>query len=356
MKAFKPHVAALPSYPYAHHQAPIKLDQNENPYDLPEPLKAEIVRAIEATPFNRYPEMDAEGLAKAIAEFEGWPVEGVAVAPGSNVLLTALAQAATRVLDLVPSFSLYKWAAEIAGTPWEGIALGPEFELPATELEAKLEDAGPGVFFFPNPHAPTGRFWGPEITASLAAAAERGGWVMVVDEAYYQFAPADFKKEARERPHVVLSRTFSKAWGLAGLRVGYFLGDPALIREVKKLLPPFRVASPSLIAAKLALEHPGYMTEAVEKIRRERERVYLELVGHPNWKPFKSHANFLCIRTPDAEAAFKGLLARGVLVRRIDSQPGLEGCIRVTIGTPVENDAFLKAAFELGGSDATRAD
>jgi len=354
VKAFKPHVLELPDYPYTHHQAPIKLDQNESPYDIPEALKAEIAEALQKTPLNRYPEMNAERLVEAIADFEGWEASGVVVAGGSNVLLTALALAARKVLDVVPSFSLYKWSARITGTPWEGIPLGEDFELPVAEIERHLsasEEAG--VFFFPNPHAPSGRFWSPETVRALAEAAGKGGWLMVVDEAYYHFAPADFKREAREMPHVVISRTFSKAWGLAGVRLGYLLAHPEVAKEVRKLLPPFRVPTPTLITAQVVLENPGYLTETAEKIRRECERVYIELKTHPSWKAYKSHTNFLCIRTPDAEAAFKGLLARGILVRRMDNQPGLEGCIRVTIGTPVENDAFLKAAFELGeGVDA----
>ncbi len=348
MKAFKRHLAELPAYPYSHHRAPIKLDQNESPYDLPPELKAELAERLRSLPLNRYPEMDAESLVRQIAAFEGWPEEGVVVAAGSNVLLTALALAARRVLDLVPSFSLYKWSAKITGTPWEGVPLGPEFELPTTALRVHLEDEEePGVFFFPNPHAPTGRFWTPEVVRALADVAEKSGWVMVVDEAYYQFAPADFKRHAKELGQVVISRTFSKAWGLAGIRLGYFLTTPELAAEVRKLLPPFRVPTPTAVAAELAMAHPGYLAEVVEKIRRERERVYLELKAHPSWRVYQSHTNFLLVRTPDAEAAFNGLLQKGVLVRRMDDQPGLEGCIRVTVGTPVENDAFLKAAFEL---------
>jgi len=348
VKAFKPHLAELPFYPYEHHQAPIKLDQNESPYDLPQALKGEVAERLKETPLNRYPAMDAGPIKRAIATFEGWPEEGVVVAPGSNVVLSTLALAARRVLDLVPSFSLYKWAAKVAGTPWEGVPLGPEFELPTTALRAHLEDGEePGVFFFPNPHAPTGRFWGPEVVASVVAPAAASGWLVVLDEAYYQFAPSDFKKPARELPFVVIARTFSKAWGLAGVRLGYLLADPGVAREIEKMLPPFRIPTPTAMFALAALENPGYLAETVEKIRRERERVYLELKTHPTWQVFKSHTNFLLVRTPDAEAAFTGLLKKGVLVRRMDNQPGLEGCIRVTIGTPVENDAFLKAAFEL---------
>lgn len=357
MKAFKPHLLALPDYPYEARQALIKLDQNESPYGLPPELKAELAGRLEALPLNRYPEMHAESLAGRIADFEGWPEVGVVVGPGSNTLITALVTAAQRVLDVQPSFVHYKRAAELFGTPYRAVPLEEGFALPvAALLEAMAEDEPPGVFFLPNPHTPTGNFFMLERVQALCEAAEQHGWLMVVDEAYYQFAPGDLKRHALGQPHLAVLRTFSKAWGLAGVRAGYLLASAEVARVVRHLLPPFGLPAPSALAVEIALEHPGYVAEAVEKVRRERERVYLELKAHPTWTVYPSHTNFLLVRTPDARAAYEGLLNRGILVRRQDHIPGLEGAIRVTIGTPVENDAFLQAAFELAKEEKEAAD
>ena len=362
MKAFKPHLLALPDYPYTARQALIKLDQNESPYGLPPELKAELSQRLEDLPLNRYPQMHAERLVERIADFEGWPAEGVVVGPGSNTLIAALVTASLRVLDVQPSFVHYKHVADLLGTPYRAVPLEEEFKLPVEGLQAALEEAEtPGVFFLPNPHTPTGAFFAPERVQVLCEAAAQHDWLMVLDEAYYQFAPADLKRQALGQPHLAVLRTFSKAWGLAGVRAGYLLASEEVARVVRHLMPPFGVPSPTVLAVELALEHPGYVTEAVEKVRRERERVYLELKAHPTWTPYPSHTNFLLVRTPDAAAAFEGLLKRGILVRRQDHLPGLEGAIRVTIGTPVENDAFLQAAFELAreekeGTDATSED
>ncbi len=348
MKVFKPHLLALPDYPYTTRQALIKLDQNESPYGLPPELKAELMARLETLPLNRYPEMHAEHLAERIADFEGWPEGGVVVGPGSNTIITALIAASHRVLDLQPSFVHYKRAAELHGTPYQAIPLEESFSLPIDGLvEAMSSAESPGVFFLPNPHAPTGNFFVQERVQVLCEAAAQHDWLMILDEAYYQFAPADLKRQALGRSHLGVLRTFSKAWGLAGVRAGYLLASDEVARVARHLLPPFGLPSPTALAVELALEHPGYVTEAAEKVRRERERVYLELKAHPTWIPYPSHTNFLLVRTPDAAAAFEGLLKRGVLVRRQDHIPGLEGAIRVTIGTPVENDAFLQAAFEL---------
>ncbi|ADR36036.1 pyridoxal phosphate-dependent aminotransferase [Oceanithermus profundus] len=357
MKAFKPHLLALPDYPYTARQALIKLDQNESPYGLPPELKAELAARLEALPLNRYPEMHAESLAERIADFEGWPEAGVVVGPGSNTIITALVAASQRVLDVHPSFALYKHAAELLGTPYRAVPLEEGFALPVEALLAALAEEEPqGVFFLPNPHTPTGHFFMQDRVQVLCEAAAQHDWLMILDEAYYQFAPADLKRQALGQPHLGVLRTFSKAWGLAGARAGYLLASEEVARVVRHLLPPFGVPAPTALAVELALEHPGYVTEAVEKVRRERERVYLELKAHPTWTAYPSHTNFLLVRTPDAQAAFEGLLKRGILVRRQDHIPGLEGTIRVTIGTPVENDAFLQAAFELAKEEKEIAD
>jgi len=347
VKALKPHLLALPDYPYTMAQALIKLDQNESPYGLPPELKAELASRLAELPLNRYPRMHAETLAERIADFEGWPEAGVVVGPGSNTIIFALVAAAQRVLDVSPSFVHYEHSAHLLGAPYRAVPLREGFELPVAELQEALGEGEPGVFFLPNPHTPTGAFFAPERVSSLCQTAAAAEWLMIIDEAYYQFAPADMKRQALGEAHLGILRTFSKAWGLAGARAGYLLASEEVARVVRNLLPPFGVPAPTALAVELALEHPGYVAEAVEKVRRERDRVYLELKAHPTWRAYPSHTNFLLIRTPDAAAAYQGLLKKGVLVRRQDHLPGLAGAIRVTIGTPVENDAFLQAAFEL---------
>ena len=149
---------------------------------------------------------------------------------------------------------------------------------------------------------------------------------------------------ARSFPNVVVLRTFSKAWGLAGLRLGYALASDEVARQLRKLVPPFAVSVMQTVAAEVALANPEYMRERVERTVRERERIALALEGHPSWKVYPSAANFLLIRTPDAAHASEQLLKAGVLIRRQDAYAGLAGCIRVSVGTPEENDAFLRAA------------
>jgi histidinol-phosphate aminotransferase len=344
--AFKPHLADLADYPYAKVDARIKLDQNESPEDLPPGLKRLVLDRLAALPWNRYPELHADDVRAALARHEDWPEAGVVLSPGSNLLILALAEAARQVLDTAPAFPYYKGAAVAAGTPYRAVPLGPGFTLPREALLAAL-DGPPGVLFLPVPHAPTGALFAAADVARLAERARATGWLLVIDEAYHAFAGTDARPLARENPSVAILRTFSKAWSLGGIRTGYLLGSPRVAAVVKALLPPFCIPAHTGVIIRTALEHPAYVAALVERIRAERARLAAGLAtAQPRWVVYPSAANYLLVRTPDARAAFEHLLSRGLLVRRQDHYPGLEGCLRISVGTPAENDALLAAARE----------
>jgi histidinol-phosphate aminotransferase len=348
VNAFKPHLANVADYPYAKHDARIKLDQNESPEDFPPELKRRALERIAALGWNRYPELHADEVRAAIGRHEGWPDEGVVLAPGSNLLVLALASGARSVIDTSPAFPYYKGGAAAAGTPYRAVPLGqaPEdFALPRDALLAAI-DAEPGVLFLPNPHAPTGRLFESGDVAALAERARARGALLVVDEAYHAFAGTDARPLARENPHVAVLRTFSKSWRLGGIRAGYLLASPGVAAIVRALVPPFCLPAHTSAILLTALESPGHVAELVGRVRAERERLRAGLADHPTWRAFPSAANYVLVRTPDAQAAFDHLLARGILVRRQDHYAGLAGCIRVTVGTREENDLFLAAAGE----------
>ncbi len=344
MDAFKPHLAQVADYPYSKYDASIKLDQNESPEDFPAELKARALARLERLSWNRYPELHAEDVRTALARHEGWPEEGVVLSPGSNLLCLALAGAARSVLDTVPAFPYYKAASQASGTPHRAIPLGPGFTLPLEALLAAM-DGPAGVLFLPNPHGPTGTLFASGDMERLALRARERGWLLVVDEAYQAFAGADARPLARENENVAILRTFSKSWCLGGIRAGYLLGSPRVAAVARALVPPFCLPAHTGAILLTALEAPGYVAPLVERIRAERERLLRELASHPTWRAVPSASNFFLVRTPDAKAAHAHLLARGILVRRQDHYPGLEGCVRVSVGTPAENDSFLAAAF-----------
>ena len=223
------------------------------------------------------------------------------------------------------------------------IPLEPDFNLPMPALLSELQH-GSGVLYLAEPHAPTGALHDPAQLEQLVRAAHN--WIVVIDEAYVEYAQTDHTA-LLEFENVCILRTFSKAWGLGGLRLGYLMAQPELAIQVQKILSPFNVSLLHTAIASVALENPSYVTERVNEALLERTRVYAALRDHPTWHIYPSHANYHLIRTPNASLAHAQLLERGVLVRRQDSLLGLEGCIRVSIGTPSENDAFISAAQEL---------
>lgn len=346
MKAFKPHLQGLPAYPYKKVDAPIKLDQNESPYDLPTELKHRVLKRLQHLDFNRYPSLYAEEVRERLAAWLGWPAEGLVVSPGSNLLIQALVQAAGRVLDTAPSFPHYAFSARISATPYQAMALEAGFGLP-TQALLKALNADPGVLFLPNPHAPTAQLFAKADILCLAEKAAQTGWLLVIDEAYHQFSGTDYSTLARTNPHVAILRTFSKAWGLGGIRAGYLLASSEVCSVVQKVLPPFGLPGHTAQILLTVLESPEYVQGIVQTTLAERQKLFLDLQKHPSWKVYPSQTNFFLIRTPDAAAAYNLLLQQGILVRRQDHYLGLEGCIRVSVGTPQENQRFVDAAFAL---------
>lgn len=351
MNGLKPHLLGLPHYPYKKVDATIKLDQNESPHDLPPQIKAVALERLAALDWNRYPDLHADTLRQTLGAYLDWPAQSLVISPGSNLLIQALAQAAQTVLDTAPSFPHYAFSAQLAGTPHRAIPLGEGFTLPYPQLLAAM-DGPAGVLFLPNPHAPTGALFDPQQLENLAQKAQATGWLLVFDEAYHQFSGTNLLPLARQYSQVAVLRTFSKAWGLGGIRAGYLMASPVVTNVVQNLLPPFGLPAHTEVILQTVLEQPDFVAQRAAEAVSERERIYQALSDHPTWQVYPSHSNFLLIRTPDAAQVYQQLLSQGLLVRRQDHYAGLEGCIRVSVGTPAQNDRFLQAVL---GQEAAHA-
>ena len=343
--SIRPEVRAAPPYHFTARPFTVKLDQNESPYDLPPALKRRAVERLLELPFHRYPEMQAESLRAALADFYGWLEAGVLVSSGSNVLIQAVVAACgigRRVLTVAPTFSVYSLQAHLLGAELTEVPLCEDFSLPTSDLLGEME-RGSGVLFLANPAAPTGNLI-PEsvLVALIERAAPR--WTVVIDEAYHQFSRTDARALLKRYPHVVSLRTFSKAFGLGGVRLGYALAQPALTEQIGKLLLPFSVSALQTALGLTVLEDAGYLEPRIQEVERERARVYEALSALPGVHVYPSVTNFLLFHVRNAETFYNGLLAQGVLIRRQDHLPGLTGCLRVSTGTPEENGAFLEAA------------
>jgi histidinol-phosphate aminotransferase len=348
-------VLGLPAYRFEAHDAAIKLDQNEAPDDLPEALRSAVLERLAHQPWNRYPELHPQGLAERLGARHGWPADGVAVAGGSNVLIqaaTIVAGIGRSVATVRPTFSVYALQARLLGANLVERPLGPGFALPTEALLEVLRE-GEGVAFVAAPMAPTGNAVAVRDLERLAeAAGDR--WLLVVDEAYGEFAQVDHDALARAHPQVVRLRTLSKAFGVAGARLGYALAHPEVAVELRKALLPFAVSALQVAVAEAVLAAPEVVAARVARTVAERERLQAALASRPRVEVYPSVANFLLMRVDDAAAVYAGLLEHGVLVRRQDHLPGLTGCLRVSVGAPKENDAFLHAFDAVSAAEAHR--
>lgn len=338
-------VRALPRYHFTPWSSSVKLDQNEGPFDLPETVRDEALDRLRSAAWNRYPELHPRTLEEAIAARFGWDPDGVVVSNGSNVLLQALVIVAgigQSVVTVSPTFAIYAMQARLLGAELVEVPLaGTDFSLPLAGLLDAMAGRR-GIVFIADPAAPTGNVHPREELATVLRHAG-DDWLVVLDEAYGEFAGTDHRDLVAAYAQGVSVRTFSKAFGLAGARIGYGLMSPALATEVRKGLLPFSLSSLQSAVAAAALQHPDYVEERVALARRERERLVAGLTALPGVEPLPSQTNFVLFRVADAEAVYRGLLERDVTVRRQDHLVGLDGCLRVSAGTPPETDTFLEA-------------
>jgi len=353
-------VRAAPAYAFQAWSHGIKLDQNEATTDLPAELRERVLERMRGVAWNRYPEIRAQSVARRIAARDDWDPDGVVVAPGSNVLIQALVIAAgigRRVLTVSPTFAVYALQARLLGVELHEVPLTrPGFGLDVAALERKLA-GGPGVLFLADPAAPTGNRLDDDAVADVLVAAAKSDWTVVIDEAYWPFDGRHRLDQVRGRADRVALRTFSKADALAGVRLGYALTDPGTACQIGKVMLPFHVSALQSAVAEVVLDDPEAVFERERRVaasRSERSRVYEALSARHAVDVMPSVTNFLLFRVDDAAGVYGSLRDRGVLIRRQDHLPGLDGCLRVTIGTAAENDAFLAALDEtLVGTDAS---
>ncbi|GAA0910935.1 histidinol-phosphate transaminase [Streptomyces thermoalcalitolerans] len=336
---------------------PVRLNTNENPYPLPEPLVERIAERVReaARTLNRYPDRDAVELRTRLAEYltrtSGHPVGAgnVWAANGSNEVIQQLLQTfggpGRSAIGFEPSYSMHALIARGTGTEWITGPRDEDFTIDLAAAEKAIAEHRPDVVFVTTPNNPTGGAVPSETVLALYEAAQAAKPSMViVDEAYIEFSHKGSLLPLLDgRPNLVISRTMSKAFGAAGLRLGYFAAHPAVVDAVQLVRLPYHLSSITQATALAALEHTDTLLGYVEQLKSERDRLVAELRA-AGYEVTESDANFVQFgRFADSHAAWRKILDRGVLVR----DNGVPGWLRVTAGTPAENDAFLDAIREL---------
>lgn len=347
-------VALMEGYHSPQVDVRVRLNTNEAP-EPPPPAFVETLRAaLGAVSWHRYPDRDAGALRARIAEVEGPAVPGglrtrqVFAANGSNEVLQSLCLAyggaGRSVATFEPTYALHSHIARVTGTGVVSGGRAADFTSDLAEVERVVVGERPTITFLCSPNNPTGRVEDEHTVRAVLELVESVDGLLVVDEAYGQFAPWSALALVDEDRPVAVTRTFSKTWSAAGLRLGYLLGPTWVVDELEKVVLPYHLDAVTQLAGVLALDHQREMQERVAHLVEERGRVQRVLDELPV-EQWPSGANFILFRplNRDGDDVWHSLLADSVLVRNCSSWPGLEGCLRVTLGTRAEDDEFLAA-------------
>jgi len=338
---------ALEGYHSAQVDVEVRLNTNESPFPPPAGWREEVAAGLGSIEWHRYPDRAAVALRAAIGDWHGVVPEQVFAANGSNevlqTLLLAYAGPGRSVLTFEPTYQLHAHIARITGATVIEVERAADFSLDLDVARAAVTDAQPTVTFLCSPNNPTGRVEDPAMVRALLDVAPG---LVVVDEAYAQFADWTALDLVRDDVALVVVRTFSKTWSMAAARLGYLVGPSWLVRHLEDVVLPYHLDAAKQEAGRLALAHVDEMDERVKTIVAERERLVEGLAALPV-ETFPSGANFVLFRvTPSGrtgQEVWQGLVDRSVLVRDCSGWPRLDGCLRVTLGTPAENDRFLAA-------------
>ncbi len=360
MQVFRQDVQSMHAYAIQDSAGMVKLDAMENPFDLPPGLQKKLGQRLGSLALNRYPDGRVNQLRAALAAHAGMP-EGfdIMLGNGSDELISLLAMACdvppcaangfkpASILAPLPGFVMYAMSAQLQGLAFHGVPLTTDFELDGPAMLAAIAEHRPAIVYLAYPNNPTANLWDEVVMAQIIQAQGEQGGLVVLDEAYQPFATRTYLDSIRAQPqahqHVLLMRTLSK-FGLAGVRLGYMMGPKALIAEIDKVRPPYNISVLNYECALFALAYVEVFAAQALEIKAQRATVFEALLSLPGVTPFKSEANMILTRVPDAQKTFDGMKAHGVLIKNVSKMhPLLHNCIRITVGTAEENAKMLTA-------------
>lgn len=338
-----PQLEGLVPYDPKYLPAEAFLSANENPNDVDSDVRALVARAIAKVPFNRYPDPLANKLRDLIAEANGLDRSCVLLGNGGDELLFNLALAwggpGRTFLNLPPTFSVYAANARLTNTTVVDVVRRDDFSIDEEAVLARVAEDDIDFIIVTSPNNPTGERARPEFIERLLTATDA---LVMVDEAYFEFSRATVRPLLADYQNLVILRTFSKAFSLAGVRLGYILANPGVIDEFLKVRQPYSVDAVSQAIGEVVFENRARFEPGIRQIIEERGRVMEALRTTGGITPFPSDSNWILFRQEDAGAAWEYLYEHGVLVRDFSSAPLLENCLRATIGTPEQNDLFIR--------------
>ncbi len=325
----------------------IKLDGNESPFGLPEQVQVKVDDALKKLSINRYPDPEAKKLIELISKVSEFPEEGILLGNGSDeligMLITTLTSGTGKILCPAPTFSMYKLTGLAMGGQVIEVPLDENFDIDLDSTLSIIEENDPDLIFLASPNNPTGNMYNAGKIAEIISVAKG---IVVVDEAYSDFSGYTFLPLIKECENLIILRTLSKV-GFAGLRLGMLFARENLVAEINKVRYPYNINSLSQCVAEVVLDNHEFVVENIQLIIRERARVFNVMSSLDRIAVYPSDANFIFFKAENADSLFSQLVQKDILIRNFNKPGRLENCMRVTIGTPEENDAFLAALTEI---------
>jgi histidinol-phosphate aminotransferase len=364
LKHIRRDVQSMHAYAIQDSAGMVKLDAMENPYTLPPALQAQLGERLGKLAINRYPGTRTEDLKTALRSYAQVPAGyGLMLGNGSDELISLLAMACDtpaptgsgklsggKILAPLPGFVMYAMSAQLQGLQFIGVPLTADFELDELAMLAAIDKEKPAITYIAYPNNPTANLWDEGAIKRIIAATATYGGMVVMDEAYQPFSSKSWITHIHAAPeanaNVLLMRTLSK-FGLAGVRLGYMTGPAALINEVDKLRPPYNISVLNCECALFALDNKEVFAAQALEICTQRAMLLEAIAKMSGAQAIKSDANMFLVRVADAAKLFDGLKQRGVLVKNVSKMhPLLDNTLRISVGTPLENQLLLQALQE----------
>jgi len=353
LEKIRPVIKKINAYHVPDAEGFIKLDAMENPYLLPEGLIAKLQVSLANAALNRYPDPSAKKLRDKLQDVMQVPGgKAIVLGNGSDELIQMLAMAVAGdndegssdvcLMSFEPGFVMYKIISDLIGINYVGVPLRNDFSLDMEVTRQSIKKYQPEIIFIAYPNNPSANCYKEKDIEEIISIAPG---MVVLDEAYHPFAQKSFMHRLSEFDHLLVMRTVSKM-GLAGLRLGLLCGHPDIIAEIDKIRLPYNINVLTQVAAEFVLDNVVVLDEQAKKIRREREVLLRTMSAVSSIEVFPSEANFILFRVLDKDAneVFESIKSSGVLIKNMRADAGLlKNCLRVTVGAPDENNAFVSA-------------
>lgn len=336
-------IKKLSAYTVPEIDCSVKLDGNESPYSLEDELSEKVCAKLQDVELNRYPDPNMNSVRSRLGELYSFPKDGILLGNGSDeiiqILVTVFTGKSETVLVPKPTFSMYRLSSLAQNKTVIESRLDENFDIDIEDFKNMIIEYDPDLIFLATPNNPTGNSFSENKIFEILNTTDA---IVVVDEAYFEFATKTFLPLVSDFDNLMVLRTMSKI-GFASIRLGFLFGNPELISELHKARMPYNINSLTQSVMKVALENTNVINEKIELIISEREKLGIELKKIAGIEVYPSDANFFLMKVDDADFVFSELVKKDILIRNLNGEGRLKNCIRITVGTPSENEKLLDA-------------